>query len=121
MPTAARAKALGNELAGTGPIPLDVRVAASPSEAVAHADVICTATTSASPVFSDFGFGDRRSHQRRRLIHARDAGDLPGKPCAALASSLDSRDAAVLAESGDLIQPIRGGLVLPGPHHSRIG
>lgn len=40
-----------SDMAGKGKIPLDLRKAASPEEAVDQADIICTATTAAQPVY----------------------------------------------------------------------
>jgi ornithine cyclodeaminase len=107
-PDRARAEALGKELAGSGPIPLDVRVAASPSEAVAHADVICTATTSAKPVFSD---SDLKTGVHISAIgsYTPEMQEIPGETASRARLFVDSRSAA-LAETGDLIQPIRAGL-----------
>lgn len=107
-PDRARAEALAKELAGSGPIPLDVRVAASPSEAVAHADVICTATTSAKPVFSD---SDLKTGVHISAIgsYTPEMQEIPGETASRARLFVDSRSAA-LAETGDLIQPIRAGL-----------
>jgi len=104
----ARAEALGKELAGTGPIPLDVRVASSPSEAVAHADVICTATTSVSPVFSDSDLATG-VHISAVGSYTPEMQEIPGETARRARLFVDSRSAA-LAETGDLIQPIRAGL-----------
>ena len=52
-PNTDKARALVAELAGKGIIPEDLRLAKSPRQAVAEADVICTATTSVTPVFDD--------------------------------------------------------------------
>jgi ornithine cyclodeaminase/alanine dehydrogenase-like protein (mu-crystallin family) len=52
-PIPARVDAFITEMAGKGPIPNDLRAATSPQQAVAEADVICTATTSFTPVFAD--------------------------------------------------------------------
>src|SRR5258707_479220 len=52
--TLAHAERLAEELRAFGPpIPDNVRVAASPREALAEADVVCCATTSETPVFDD--------------------------------------------------------------------
>jgi ornithine cyclodeaminase len=104
----ARAEALGKGLAATGLIPLDVRVAASPSEAVAHADVICTATTSAKPVFAD---SDLRTGVHISAIgsYMPEMQEIPGETARRARLFVDSRSAA-LAETGDLIQPIQAGL-----------
>ncbi|MDY7040296.1 MAG: hypothetical protein SVX38_05495, partial [Chloroflexota bacterium] len=53
----AAARYAGDMRVRGGRIPTDVRVAGSPAEAVREADVICTATTSGTPVFAD---GDLR-------------------------------------------------------------
>src|SRR5574341_71730 len=45
------ARRMASEVAGRKPIPADVRVAATPHEAVAEADIVCTATTSTTPVY----------------------------------------------------------------------
>ncbi len=50
---AGRAKVFAEEMAGWDRIPKDIQVATSPKEAVEHADIICTATTSSAPVFDD--------------------------------------------------------------------
>jgi ornithine cyclodeaminase len=104
----ARAKALGKELAGTGLIPPDVRIAASAAEAVAHADVICTATTSAKPVFSDSDLGTG-VHISAVGSYTPEMQEIPGETVSRARVFVDARSAA-LAETGDLIQPIRAGL-----------
>src|SRR5690349_17379307 len=48
-----KAQALATEMNGNGPIPRNIRVAGSAREAIEHADIICTATTSLRPVFQD--------------------------------------------------------------------
>lgn len=42
-----------DEMAGNGKIPTDLRAAESPEEAIREADIICTATTANTPVYSD--------------------------------------------------------------------
>lgn len=116
---AARAEALGSELAGTGPIPLDIRVAASPSEAVAQADVICTATTSANPVFSDSDLGTG-VHISAVGSYTPEMQEIPGETVSRARLFVDSRSAA-LAETGDLIQPIRAGLFYPDHIEAELG
>jgi len=115
----ARAEALGTELAGTGSIPLDVRVAASPSEAVAHADVICTATTSATPVFSDSDLG-LGVHISAVGSYTPEMQEIPGETVGRARLFVDSRSAA-LQETGDLIQPIREGLFSPDHITGELG
>jgi len=50
-PIQSRAEAFVDDMAGLGPIPEDVRLAKTSSEAVSNADIICAATTSLKPVF----------------------------------------------------------------------
>lgn len=50
-PSQDHAAAFAAEMAGQGPVPVDVRAASNPAEAVYGADIICTATTSTTPVF----------------------------------------------------------------------
>jgi alanine dehydrogenase len=45
------AERLAREMAGTGPMPDDIRVATSPTDALAEATIVACATTSVDPVF----------------------------------------------------------------------
>ena len=49
----ASARRFAAEIAGRGPVPQDVVVERSPAAAVGSADVVCTATSSSTPVFAD--------------------------------------------------------------------
>ena len=73
-----KAAAFAGEMAGRGPIPETIRIAATPAEAVLEADIICTATTSLHA-----GIRRRRrksgySYLRRRLLHSGNAGGPGG-------------------------------------------
>jgi ornithine cyclodeaminase len=104
----AQASKLAAESAGVGPIPRDVRVAASPGEAIAEADVICTATTSRTPVFLD---QDLQSGVHISAVgsYTPEMQEIPGETVKRARVVVDSRSAA-LAETGDLIRPIREGM-----------
>ena len=52
-PDPEKAKAFAHEMAGRGPIPAALRIATNATEAVQEADIVCTATTSLTPVFDD--------------------------------------------------------------------
>ena len=115
----ARAEALAAEVAGKGPVPTDVRVAASPREAVAEADVVCTATTSTTPVFAD--------EDLKPGVHINGIGaytpemvEVPPDTVARALVVVDSRQAA-LAEAGDLIQPLRAGRITEAHIHAELG
>jgi ornithine cyclodeaminase len=103
-----RASALASELAGVGPIPRDLRVAGTPQQAAAEADIICTATTSLAPVFSDRDV-KTGTHISAVGSYMPEMQEIPPETVTRAHVVVDSRSAA-LAESGDLIQPIRAGL-----------
>lgn len=114
-----KAQAMVNELAGQDPIPDDLRVAKSPQQAVEQADVICTATTSLTPVFYDADL--------KPGVHINGVGSYTPQmqeiPAATIARSkiiVDQREAA-LAEAGDLIQPIQKGLLDPEQITATLG
>lgn len=50
-PNQAHAQAFAQEMAGVGPIPADIEVVEDINTAVSHSHIICTATTSHTPVF----------------------------------------------------------------------
>lgn len=77
--------------------------------AVREADIICTATTSRTPVFND---GDVRpgTHISAVGAYTPEMQELPAETVARATVVVDAVDAA-LAEAGDLIIPLRDGLV----------
>ena len=116
---AGRAQAFCREMSGKGSVPERVQVAADPRQAIVEADIICTATTSSSPVFHD---GDLR-----RGTHINAVGAFTPLMCEVPPSTVkrslivvDSREAA-LAEAGDLIQPIQEGLITADDIHAELG
>ena len=116
---AGRAQAFCREMSGKGPIPERVQVASDPRQAVSEAEIICTATTSSSPVFHD---GDLRPG-----THINAVGAFTPQMCEIAPSTVkrslivvDSREAA-LAEAGDLIQPIQEGLITSNDIYAELG
>ena len=103
-----RAAAFAQELAGRGRIPRDLKPAASAEEAVRLADIICTATTSTGPVFSDKALKPG-VHISAIGSYTPEMVEVPPETIQRAKVVVDSRPAA-LAESGDLIQPIQKGL-----------
>ncbi len=107
------------EMAGQAPIPQDLRPAHQPRQALSEADVICTATTSLTPVFED-------AHLRPG-VHINGVGsytpqmqEIPAETVQRARVVVDSR-AACLAEAGDLIQPIQKGLISEGHIYAELG
>jgi ornithine cyclodeaminase/alanine dehydrogenase-like protein (mu-crystallin family) len=116
---AARAAALAAELSGKVPFPDDLRVAANPRQATATADIVCTATTSLTPVFSD---GDLKPGVHITAVgsYTPDMQEIPAETVKRARVVVDSRSAA-LAESGDLLQPLRAGLFGEDHIHAELG
>ncbi len=114
-----RAERLAAELAGRGPIPSDVRVADSPRQAVQEADIICTATTSSTPVFDD---ADLKPGVHISAIgsYTPEMQEVPAETVLRARVVVDSRS-AVLAEAGDLIQPIRQGRMSEDHIYAELG
>lgn len=114
-----RVEAYIAEMAGQGPIPSDLRAASSPKQAVADADVICCATTSAEPVFADADL--------KPGVHINGIGsytpamrEVPPETVTRALVVVDSR-VAVLAEAGDLIKPIERGIIGKTHIHAELG
>ncbi|MEW6232701.1 MAG: hypothetical protein AB1566_10385 [Chloroflexota bacterium] len=109
-----------DELRARGaPFPADMRVAASPEEAVRQADVICTATTSTTPVFD--------GSQLRPGTHINAVGaytpqmqEVDAETVRRAKVVIDSHQAS-LAEAGDLIIPLQQGLIAQSHIHAELG
>lgn len=103
-----RAQAFAEELNGNGPIPRDIRIAGSAREAVEHADIICTATTSLRPVFQDKDL-KAGAHISAVGSYRPDMQEVSAETVQRARVFVDSRSAA-LEEAGDLIQPMQARL-----------
>jgi ornithine cyclodeaminase len=102
-----QARQFAREMAGRGPIPPLITVAEDANSAVREADIVCTATTSLTPVFD----GD----QLKPGAHVNGVGsftpEMQENDLQTINRSLvivDSRSAA-LEEAGDLIIPLQNG------------
>ncbi len=115
----ARAQAMAAEVAGKGPITANVKVAANPQQALENADVVCTATTSAKPVFED-KFLKTGAHVSGVGSYTPQMAEVPVETVQRARVVVDSRPAA-LAEAGDLIQPINAGVWNPSQIHAELG
>jgi len=113
------AERYAQEMAGRGRVPADLRIASSPAEAVREADVLCTATTSQTPVFADADL--------KPGVHINAVGsftpqmqEVPGQTVGRARIVVGSREAC-LAETGDLIIPIRKGLITEDDIYAELG
>jgi ornithine cyclodeaminase len=79
------------------------------ASAVSEADIICTATTSHTPVFRD-GDVQPGTHISAVGAYTPEMQELPAETVARATVVVDAIDAA-LSEAGDLIIPLRDGLV----------
>jgi ornithine cyclodeaminase/alanine dehydrogenase-like protein (mu-crystallin family) len=118
-PDAHKAQAVADELRGHGPIPDAIQVAASPTEAVGEADIVCTATTSRTPVFEDAAI-KAGTHISAVGSYTPEMQEVPATTVGRARVVVDSRSAC-LEEAGDLIQPIRAGLFDSSHIHAELG
>jgi len=112
------AEKFARELAGRGPIPDRVEVVGSPQEALSGADVVATATTSASPIFD----GDDLSpgvHINGVGSHSPGARELDTRTVVRSKIVCDSVEAC-LVEAGDLLIPIKGGALKESDIHGGL-
>jgi ornithine cyclodeaminase/alanine dehydrogenase-like protein (mu-crystallin family) len=103
-----KAQKFAEEMRGKGSIPENIRVASSAIEAIENADIICTATTSSTPVFDDEDV-KQGTHISAVGGYRDDMQEIPAETMRRAKIYVDSRSAS-LEEAGDLIQPIRAGL-----------
>lgn len=114
-----KTKALADEMAGRNNITKDVRVANSPKEAIANADIICTATTSSQALFDD---KDVKSGTHISAIGAYTPAmqELPVETVARSRIVVDSY-ATVIEEAGDIVKAIQAGLIKESNIHAELG
>jgi ornithine cyclodeaminase/alanine dehydrogenase-like protein (mu-crystallin family) len=103
-----KAKSFAAEMRGRGRIPDGIHIAQTPQEAIAKADIICTATTSTKPVFDDQDV-KTGTHISAVGAYTPEMQEVPAETLQRARVFVDSRS-ATLEEAGDLIQPMRAGL-----------
>ena len=106
-------------MAGQGSIPSDLQPVTDSQEIASQADIICCATTSFSPVFND--------RHLKPGVHINGVGsytpemqEVPPETVRRAALIVDSRPAA-LSEAGDIIQPIKDGLITEKHIQAELG
>jgi alanine dehydrogenase len=114
-----QAETFAAEMAGAGSIPAAIRVVDGSQAAVAEADVICTATTSSTPVFDgrDLKPG---AHVNAVGAYTPQMQEVDVETIRRSLVVVDSR-AAVLAEAGDLIIPLAAGDIDESHIHAELG
>jgi len=107
-PSEVRVKTFVKEMAGNGDVPKALFVAESPAQALFEADIVCTATTSSTPVFNDADLKPG-THVSAIGSYTPEMQEVPAETVARAYVVVDSLS-ATLAETGDLIQPMQAGL-----------
>jgi len=118
-PTREKAESFAKQMAGYNSIPKDIRVAQTPDEAIANADIICTATGSTIPIFAD---KDVKSGAHISAVGAYtpEMQELPIETVARARIIVDSY-ATVMDEAGDIVKAIQAGLIKESDIHAEIG
>lgn len=118
-PTRLKVESLIGEISRQEWCTAELRVAESPQQAVTEADIICTTTTSQEPVFadSDLKLG---VHINAVGSYTPEAREIPPETVLRSLVVVDNRDAA-WEEAGDLIQPLKAGLVDRDHIHADLG
>ena len=96
-----------------------VNAAETPSEAVRQADVICTATTSTSPVFDDADV-QPGTHINAIGAYTPQMQEIPPETILRARVVIDHREAS-LAEAGDLLIPLQQGLMTEDHIYAEVG
>ncbi len=114
-----RAIAFAKVMAGQGAIPSTLEPAPTAQAAIEDADIICTATTSTTPVFAD---ADLKPGVHISAIgsYTPEMVEVPAETILRAKVFVDSRS-AVLAEAGDLIQPMQNGLITEAHVRAELG
>lgn len=106
-PRQKQAEAFAIANGGRGPIPDDLTVVESASEAISDADIICTATTSYTPVFEDADLKPG-CHINAVGSYMPEMSEIPSETIARANVFVDSREAAG-KESGEIAQNLASG------------
>ena len=115
----ARCERLIEDMAARDPAIGNIAICASADEAVARADIVCTVTTSADPVFSP-GAIRPGTHINAVGSYQPHVVEIPAATVVAARVFVDHRESA-LEEAGDLIQPIKAGLIDGGHILGEVG
>lgn len=110
-PDPQRAKIFVDDMNGRPPIPADIRIARDPKEALSKTDIICTATTSTSPVYqaADVKPG---THINGVGSYTLEMIENPPDLLANTTIFIDSLD-AIMAEAGEIVAAINNKQIFP--------
>ena len=118
-PNTEHAEIFASKMSGREPIPDDLCVVRSPMEAIQDADIICTATTSNTPVF-DGNYIKKGAHINAIGSFTPKMQEVDPVTISKSLVVVDSRQ-SVLEEAGDLIIPIEANIVQKDHIHAELG
>ena len=118
-PNRQHAQSFADKMSGAGTIPKNVRAVSSSAEALKDADIVCTATTSTTPVIS-FEHLKSGAHVNAVGSFKPTMQEIDGETIRKALVVVDSRESA-LVETGDLVTPLKQGLITPEHIHAEIG
>lgn len=98
---------------------LEVIAADSPEQALCQADIVCTSTSSPTPVFDDFSI-KQGTHINGVGSYRSDMAEIPPQTIQRAKVIVDQKEGC-LTEAGDLTQPIEQGLITPDHIHGELG
>ena len=118
-PNPEHAQKCAEEMSGKGPVPDNVRAVPSSKKAINNADIVCTATTSTTPVIA--------FENLKKGVHINAVGafkpemqEIDAETIVNALVVVDSRE-SVLAEAGDIVIPINQGLITQDHVYAEIG
>ncbi len=108
-PTTANVARMIEDLREQLPDGIEYQAATSPREALADSDIVCCATTSATPVFAD-GDLEEGVHVNAVGVFQPDRREVPAATVVRAKVYVDDRE-AMLEEAGDLLIPLADGTI----------
>ena len=117
--TRAHGEALVREFQGRVGTSADLTAVETPREALKDADIVCTTTTAQCGVFDDRDLGPG-THINAVGSYRPDAWEIPPETIARSRVVVDGREAALI-EAGDLIRPLRSGLITADHIQAELG
>lgn len=118
-PNTSHAQSFAAEMANEGPIPGNIRVMDSADDAVRDADIVCTATSSSTPVFSGSALAPG-AHVNAVGSFRTDMQEVDVETVAKALVVVDSRE-AVQEEAGDLMIPVTKGVFALDHIYAELG
>jgi ornithine cyclodeaminase len=114
-----QAAEFAREMAGRGPIPQQIIIAKDAESAVTGTDIICTATTSTTPVF-DGRWLQPGTHINGVGSYTPEMQEIDSQTVKRSLLVVDSRTAA-MAEAGDILIPLHAGIIDQDHIHAELG